>query len=209
VIPAAIPLAADAIHLHWLSYHHGDGRVPLCGVLARYLGIPTGDVPILQAAAHDKPRLATPHDWLGFNWSHTGDVAVVALARGLELGVDVERLDRDMNALEIARRFFAPAELVALQACNETDRNASFLKLWTAKEAVLKATGEGLAHGLQRIVLDVAGDHPRLRAVGDDSIVDWRLHRLSAPDADLVAALAWRGPVRRLLHFDERLSSSH
>jgi 4'-phosphopantetheinyl transferase len=97
-----------------------------------------------------------PVAWLGdrpapvsFNLSHTdGMVGVAALAaEGHALGFDVESLDRKVT-LGIADRYFCPEEVGWLESLPEATRPAGFLRLWTLKEAFIKATGQGLRQDL-------------------------------------------------------------
>jgi 4'-phosphopantetheinyl transferase len=97
-----------------------------------------------------------PVAWLGdrpapvsFNLSHAdGIVGVAALAaEGRALGFDVEPLDRKIN-LGIADRYFCPEEVGWLESLPEATRPAGFLRLWTLKEAFIKATGQGLGQDL-------------------------------------------------------------
>jgi 4'-phosphopantetheinyl transferase len=97
-----------------------------------------------------KPRLAAAHaaTSLRFNLAHTRGLVACAIARGIEVGVDVESLEARATALDIARRFFSPHEVAHLEACPEADRHARFIEIWTLKEAYIKAIGQGLAHPL-------------------------------------------------------------
>ncbi|WP_434628787.1 4'-phosphopantetheinyl transferase family protein [Chromobacterium sp. CV08] len=140
-----------------------------------------------------KPWLPA-HPELGFNLSHSGDAALVALARGLRLGVDLEQRRRDGRELEwrgIAESYFSARERLALAGGDATRR---FLRMWTAKEAVLKAIGSGLS-GLAdvEIALDEA-DRPRLLSA---HCGEWRLQALETEDGH-AAALAHDGPPRPL-----------
>ena len=89
---AATQLGADAIHLWRIRYAMSQGRAPLVALLAAYLDIPAGEVSLLEDP-RGKPRLAVAsvESHLEFNWSHSGDYALIALARGCALGVDIER----------------------------------------------------------------------------------------------------------------------
>ncbi|HET6632625.1 MAG TPA: 4'-phosphopantetheinyl transferase superfamily protein [Rhodanobacteraceae bacterium] len=199
---AAVPaLDDDTIHVCWLARPRGSGRHALREVLARCLGR-RGDLLELQEDAHGKPALAGADEGLRFNWSHCGERAVIALARGLELGIDLERTNRPVSALELARRYFTPGEAEALAALENVERQRAFLALWTAKEAVLKAVGRGLAFGLHRIAFEPGSTPPRLQAMDGDARAasGWQLHRLSPPWPDHLATLAWRGGPRRILN---------
>jgi 4'-phosphopantetheinyl transferase len=128
------------------------------------------------------------------NWSHSGERLLVGLASAGRVGVDLERLRPRPRALELARRFFAPAEADALAALPPEAREAAFVRLWCAKEAVLKAHGHGLSFGLHRLEFTL-DDTPRLLAC-DPALggpTQWTL-RLWTPEPGYVAALAWRAP---------------
>jgi len=161
-----------------------------------------GHPPSLPLArdAHGRPRLLAPFADHDASWSHSGERLLLACGRGVTLGVDLERLRPRPRALELATRYFAPAEAARLAATAPERRELQFLRLWCAKEALLKAHGRGLAFGLHRLELGGDGDDPdaplRLRAC-DPALGDpraWQLHEWS-PQPGYHAALAWRpGP---------------
>jgi 4'-phosphopantetheinyl transferase len=82
---------------------------------------------------------------LRFNLAHADDLALVAVARGREVGVDVEREHPERADLDVARRMFAPPEAQALAALPPRLRARAFFTLWTIREAYAKGTGLGLA----------------------------------------------------------------
>lgn len=131
-------------------------RAALRRLLAARLGCAPAAVPIV-ADARGKPVLAggagAP---LWFSVSHSGSIALVALAAE-PVGVDVEaeRVLRDPVAL--AARFFSPGERGAVELAPVSERTRRFLELWTAKEAVLKASGAGLA-GLPDVEVGVGAE---------------------------------------------------
>lgn len=103
----------------------------------------------IVAGRYGKPELAHPAA-VRFNVAHSGDVGLIAVARGREVGVDVEvpRARPDLSG--VARRFFTPAEAAALAAITDpAGELAAFHRCWVRKEACIKATGLGL-----RIALD-------------------------------------------------------
>jgi len=113
-----------------------------------------------------KPRLLHSNGWQ-FNLSHSHDVAVLAVAPYVELGIDVEYRLRKVRALPIARSYFSTTEIALLESLTETEANKQFFSLWTLKEAYLKALGSGLAGSLkscrfllnaQRTSIDIAVD---------------------------------------------------
>lgn len=109
------------------------------GTEPRYLEFSTG--------SRGKPHL-TNQD-LQFNVSHSGAVALIALAHDRKLGVDIEEMRQIDDAVSIARRFFAPEEAHRLGAMTDSATiMRAFFECWTRKEAFIKATGEGLSRPL-------------------------------------------------------------
>jgi 4'-phosphopantetheinyl transferase len=120
-------------------------RLALRSLLGRYLDVPPHVVSI-AIDPHGKPRLAAGD--LCFNVSHSGALSLIAVTRGCEIGIDVEQLRPVERLLEIAERQFHPQELAAIRAASAEQSNATFLRCWTRKEAVIKAIGVGLHYPL-------------------------------------------------------------
>jgi 4'-phosphopantetheinyl transferase len=94
-------------------------------------------------AGYGKPYLpAVPE--LRFNLSHSHELALVAVAWDVEVGVDVERLRTLQECLAIAERFFPPGDAAALAEVPPEARAEEFFRRWTRIEAMLKARGVGL-----------------------------------------------------------------
>jgi 4'-phosphopantetheinyl transferase len=97
---------------------------------------------------YGKPALPdeiTAETHLSCNLAHTNGLVACAVAHEASLGVDVEAIDRRIDPLSIADRFFAPAEVAALERCSESERTVRFVEIWTLKEAYVKAVGDGLS----------------------------------------------------------------
>ena len=103
-----------------------------------------------DAPPNQKPRVAPDQAGdppLLFSLSHTHGFVACAVARGpgrFDIGVDIESVERIVDARDVARRFFAPSETAMLDACSDELRAATFVDLWTLKEAYVKAIGRGL-----------------------------------------------------------------
>lgn len=112
-----------------------------------------------ERGAHGRPQLAPAFTATGlnFNVAHTPGLVVVAVGRVARLGVDVEAIDKRVS-LPVARRYFSSREVAALDALAPEARPRHFLRLWTLKEAYLKAVGEGLAGGLDRMTFTLGDD---------------------------------------------------
>jgi len=193
-------LGPDELHIWSIAYDRHQGRNPLRALLASYLGCAPEQVCLVEAE-HGRPELAAAHaSTLSFNWSHSGERAVVTVGYALRPGIDIERLRPRPRALEIAERYFDPEEARWLQAMDNGLRDQAFLELWTAKEAVLKALGRGLAFGLHRLRILMQRDRVHLRWLDGDDAQAWQLHPL-ALDRAHVGAVAWRGEPRRLRYW--------
>lgn len=199
---AAARLDDGTIHLWRIPYALSQGRAPLLALLAAYLDMPATEL-ALETDPRGKPRLAAPFDQhsLEFNWSHSGDYALVALGRGSALGVDIERLGKNLRALEIAQRFFDPAEARTLAALDDQARDDAFIALWCAKEAMLKESGEGIAFGLSRLQFS-HNDHDGWSLARIDPALGtpghWNLQAFD-PATGYHGALAWRGGPREIV----------
>jgi 4'-phosphopantetheinyl transferase len=126
-------------------------------ILGKYLGTPPDRVEITSATG-GKPQLPPPSNGLPlrFNLSHSEGLAMVALALGQEVGVDVEHVHPFADMGDIVERYFAPAERAAWQALPAEEQCAAFFRCWTRKEAYLKAQGIGLSGGLDRFEVSMA-----------------------------------------------------
>ena len=131
-------------------------RAMLRLILARSTGIPPEQL-TFAFGEHGKPRLETGGPC--FNLAHSGDTVVIAVARD-HVGVDVEELRVLPNADRLARRICTPSELDTLGSLPEAERDPALLRLWTCKEAVLKALGSGIGGGLRSVEIDAGPDRP-------------------------------------------------
>ncbi len=158
-------------------------------IASAWLRIVAGDTAVdgLHRDARNRPRLA--HGDTG--WSHSDGRLLVAYAPQGRVGVDVESRARGTDPMRIARRYFAQEEIAALALLDTALRQDAFLRLWCAKEAVLKAHGGGIAFGLHKAVFDAGGDGLRMLrcdpALGH--VDDWRLDLLE-PEPNFIAVLA-------------------
>jgi 4'-phosphopantetheinyl transferase len=126
------------------------GRGMMRGLLARRLGVDPGSL-VFDLGAKGKPRLQG-HP-LGFNLSHSEGAAAFALGDLADLGVDIERYDRTVDVGGLARRCFRDNEIAWMHTFPEDEKHRAFFRIWTAKEARMKATGEGFSLEPKRIEL--------------------------------------------------------
>jgi len=193
--------AHDAHRFRWCA-----SRGTLREILGAALGIPPAQVGF-TAGAHGKPALhpscAPPGGLeLHFNISHSAGLALLALARA-EVGVDIELPLARRRTDDLARRFYAPGEQQRLFAEPDAEARASyFFRLWTCKEALMKATGEGLSRPLGSYQIELQGDRARLLwAKGiDDAATRYSVHPLE-PGQGYSAALVVEGQGLSLRQF--------
>jgi 4'-phosphopantetheinyl transferase len=153
-----------------------------------------------ETGVHGKPRLGPGLPSLEFNLSHSGEVGVAAVTRDRSVGVDVEQLRAMPDALSIADSHFSAAERAGLRSLLPAEQRGAFFRCWTRKEAVIKATGEGLARALDSF--DVALAPGSLSALArfdgrPGNEAGWSLRALTAPtgyEAAGAVAVASRAP---------------
>jgi len=153
-------------------------------------------------SSHGKPALAgeSGGDAIRFNVSHSHGVALYAVTRGREVGIDVERIRFNLAVAEIAGRFFSQREVAMLRALPTEAQREAFFRCWTRKEACLKARGEGLSLPLNQIDVSLAPGKPdAVSGTQPDSseASRWSFQEL-APAPGYVAALAVEGQGWRL-----------
>ena len=172
-------------------------RVALRYLLAGYLDAEPASVRLVSGP-RGKPELDPGVSrWLRFNASRSENLAVFAVGRDRELGIDVECVRTDVDYEPLVDRVLTVAERGALDQLAPDARRRAFYRCWTRKEAYLKALGIGLVVSPHE--LDVSGDHAKPITRGQlpgllESGSGWSLH-----DADLgpgyVAALAVEGDL--------------
>jgi 4'-phosphopantetheinyl transferase len=183
-------------------------RAVLRLILSRYLDVKPAHLrfcynPFGKPALTGEPGA----DALHFNMSHSGELALYAVTREHEIGVDVEHVREDFASEQIAKRFFSPSEVAMLHALPLNMRTRGFFNCWTRKEAYIKARGEGLSLPLDWFDVSLTpGEPAALLRVGDgkaeveDEIAGdgkleasrWSLRELS-PGPSYAAAIAVQG----------------
>lgn len=167
-------------------------RASLRIVLSHYLNVGPETFEF-QEAAYGKPFLANPRETnLRFNLSHSRDVALIAVSRGREVGVDVEFMRPDFATEEVARHFFSQVEVAELAQVAPGLRTNAFFNCWTRKEAYIKARGEGLSLQLDSFDVSLNPGVPAAVLASRFDPADttrWTMHELS-PMSGYAAAIA-------------------
>ncbi|MDA3903619.1 MAG: 4'-phosphopantetheinyl transferase superfamily protein [Desulfuromusa sp.] len=132
-------------------------RARLRQILGHYQKIDPDQIKF-QYNQHGKPTLAeSHHSLLSFNLSHSGDWGVLAIVNKATVGIDIEKIEPGINFFQLADRYFAENEKLHLEAYPAKRQRRGFYRLWTQKEAILKADGAGF----QKILL--ADEHSKTK----------------------------------------------
>ncbi|MEM7305281.1 MAG: 4'-phosphopantetheinyl transferase superfamily protein [Planctomycetota bacterium] len=188
---------ADRFHFERDRLLYSVAHAALRRVLAPYAGCAPHELRF-EIDEHGRPFL-TPRGELHFSLSHSGDRALVAVARVQRVGVDVEVFRALQDLDRLAERNYTPAELAELAPLEDDARVRAFFRVWTRKEAYVKALGRGLSHPLAAFDVS-AGEEARFGAFRDGSERErWTLLDLPL-DGERAGALAVELPdpaVRR------------
>jgi 4'-phosphopantetheinyl transferase len=187
---------ADNFHFARDRRHFIAARGVLRTILGRYLGVAPNDLRFCYNR-HGKPFLTSEfsNQALSFNLSHASGLALYAVVRGREIGIDVERIHTNFDYEDIAERFFSPSEIAVLRTISADSKPKAFFDCWTRKEAYIKAQGDGLSLPLHSFDVSFAPDGPaRFLAIRNNKqkASNWTLHELT-PGNGYVGALAVEG----------------
>jgi 4'-phosphopantetheinyl transferase len=189
---------------HREAYTLSQGGLRL--LLAGYLGLPAAEIE-LTAGPNGKPSLRTEAP-LGFNKSHSGQLALYAFSSDCDIGVDVEELREISHIDQIASLYFCRGEAAELSSLeSQSARQEAFYRCWTRKEAYIKAVGDGLHMPLNQFQVTLLPGHPArfVHVDGDEQLrLQWNLRHLE-PAPGYIGALAYRG-VQRSVMLHEPLS---
>lgn len=178
----------------WLLPHprRERGEPYVRPLLCEALGCNDDQLP-LSRGSEGRPLLGPPYQDFDAGWSHSGDALLLALGESVQLGVDIEQVRPRPRAPQLAQRFFHQQEVQWLASQDDEAMEFSFVRLWCAKEAVLKAHGKGLSFGLEKLVF--AETQGVLHLVRCDAALgrphEWNLREWT-PLPGYHAALAWR-----------------
>lgn len=193
---------ADSLAFAALRHDYVVAHGMLRRILAHYAGGTPASL-TLSVAELGKPALAHAPD-VHFNLSHSGQLALVAVARS-DVGVDVERWSNRVEVAALASRVFSRVECQELETLATTDDvREGFFAAWTRKEAYMKATGHGITRGFDHFDVTLRpGEQARLCAdrLDDGATERWRMWSLDA-GSGYSAALVAAAPVDEVLLFD-------
>ena len=185
----AARFGTDALRNRWMA-----GRAALREVLALTLGIAPAEVAI-RRGVRGRPELTDGSSRIDFNVSHTRGVALMAIACDVppttRIGVDIEHTEREVGVDMLQKKFLSPLERERIAALSPDARRRQFLHYWTCKEAMSKATGDGIVAPFGQLEVELT-DPPRLRA-GPPPYTpdDWSLYPAAVPAEWFATIAVW------------------
>lgn len=181
-------------------------RVMSRAALRTLLGYYLSDSPEkikIDSSKLGKPYLAEIPN-LYFNVSHAGDYALLAFTHIAEIGVDLEVTNRRIKIASLVNRFFSRVEVPVILDGERADQVAAFFRAWTRKEAVIKATGDGLTTPLDEFGVSIQLSEP-VRVLHTDwkakEIDEWSLRSFTVTE-ELPGAIALKGTITDVVFYD-------
>lgn len=170
-------------------------------ILARYRGARPQDLRF-TVGPKGKPHLSdstSSRRRVEFNLAHSCALALVALARGRAVGIDIERVADDLEHDALADRYFTPREREALRRHPAPARRALFFTFWTRKEAVIKALGQGLSIPLDSFDVSDRASTAAVRWIDSDRALPFPIAVIDlVPASGYAANLAVQSGCRRV-----------
>ena len=168
-------------------------RGALRAILSRYLNL-NPRILCFDYNPYGKPSLiaAQGGNILRFNLSHSRGMALIAITKNRDIGVDIEGINPNFPCLEIAEKFFSPLENSVLRSLPDHLQPTAFFTCWTRKEAYIKAVGKGLSIPLNGFDVSLAPGEPAALLNVEENPEEasrWSLIEL-IPSSDMVAAIA-------------------
>lgn len=187
---------ADRFHFEKDQIQYITTRGILRDILARYTRFKPGQL-VFSYNAYGKPALSSQSmkDKVSFNVSHTHGLALYAVARHREVGIDVERIDPDIARNLMAEHFFSRQEVSVLRRLPPSWQPVAFFNCWTRKEAYIKARGKGLSIPLDEFDVSLVPGEPAALLCTRSDFQDafrWSLQELT-PGPGYAGAVAAEG----------------
>lgn len=149
---------------------------------------------------------------LYFNLSDSHKVALYAITKNREVGIDIESIRGNLRTNDIVKRFFSPDEITAFRRLPQNQHLAGFFRIWTLKEAYIKVIRQGMSFGLNRFTTNVNVDAVKmdgLLTVDEDPNLakQWTLCSILSVPPGYMAALATEGPIKKIHYFSWSITS--
>lgn len=167
-------------------------RASLRILLGKYLQIKPQEIDFYYSEK-GKPFLSKTlnHQDILFNLSHSENIALYGFTKNIKIGIDVEKIKDNCQVENLAKRFFTNYEYHIISNLKGLEQKQAFFKAWTSKEAYLKAIGEGLGGGLDKIEIELKGVNQKVINIRENQeiINNWCLQNIDI-NKDYIAAIA-------------------
>ena len=177
------------------------GRGLLRTILGGYLNLEPAQIEFVYGE-HGKPAINSRlnDQALEFNLSHSKDLALYAFNWNRKVGIDIEYMIPMADMDDFARQFFTPNETALINSLTGQQKEDTFFKTWTCKEAFLKANGEGLTVPINQVEISFTNlGAVRLKSIGRESgqVANWCLEMLDHfPGYNAALAVeGWNGQI--------------
>jgi len=174
-------------------------------VLSLYANIPAEQL-AFRLTERGKPELIANKNQLDirFNLSHSNNLALLAIRQSIEVGVDIEFMEKKHQWKKIAQRFFTTAEQKNLFSLAEDQQKTAFFQLWTRKEAHMKVTGQGLHLSPTRFTVSVPPEAARfIEDLNKENNSNWYMQDIVLPKTfkDYAGCLSTAEKYSEVVHF--------
>lgn len=173
-------------------------RAVLRHILSLYTDILPADIRF-DLGPRGKPYLNQNKLDLQFNISHSHDMAVYAITKQAEIGIDIEKIEPNFNE-DVAKRFFSAKEYAELLDLPESERINKFYSLWAGKEAIIKALGEGLYAPLADFSLDLFTNVQTVEIIHHRKMYQYHLQKFSV-QAEYASAFATSQNINNIFYW--------
>jgi len=169
-------------------------------LLGAYLNLEPATIQF-DTGSHGKPFVKEAKN-LNFNVSHSANSIVFSFTRNYEIGIDVEKVKKDLELIQVAKSFFSTQEIKSLFEQPESYRYQAFFNCWTRKEAFIKAEGSGLSFPLDQFTVSLDNAHTAALLETKWDPLEYKKWHLTAftPQKDYIGALAIKGDVDTILY---------
>jgi len=177
-------IKADRFRFEKLRLRYIAGRVALRKLLGGYIGC-APEALIFVYNDYGKPSLQKVDSGLCFNVTHSGETMLAAFALNSKIGIDIEAIQQNIDCMDICQRWFSVQESNALRDLPEEERIGAFFRVWTRKEAYIKARGIGLSYPLNRFSVSLDETAPALLEHQDCSqeMKLWQIYNIEVSSA--------------------------
>jgi 4'-phosphopantetheinyl transferase len=181
--------------------HFIAARGSLRKILGGYLGIAPNKI-CFSYNRFGKPFLDARETRIRFNVAHSNGLALFAISRGQEIGVDLEYIVNNFEILKTARSFFSDAEMSVLKNLPENLQTAAFFSGWTRKEAFIKAVGRGVLYPTKQFTVSIMPEDSNI-SLQTNEFQNWSVMNLNC-QSNYKAALAVEGKIQTIRYWQSQ-----